>query len=152
VTGRIELALHVSSSAADTDFTAKLVDVYPDGRAYNLQEGVIRARYREGLDREVFLSPDRVVPVVIELEATSNFFGPGHRLRLEVSSSSFPRFERNLNTGGRNFDERAGVPARNRVHHSAAHPSHLVLPVIRRSGVGVGVGGPEPRPMVNQAE
>jgi putative CocE/NonD family hydrolase len=126
------LHLHVSSSAVDTDFTAKVVDVYPDGRAFNLQEGIIRARYREGFDREVWLRPGEVVPVVIELEATSNHFGPGHRLRLEVSSSSFPRWERNLNTGGRNFDEVSGVTARNRVHHSAAHPSVLTLSVIRR--------------------
>jgi putative CocE/NonD family hydrolase len=132
VTGPVSALLYVSSSARDTDFTAKLVDVDPGGRAFNVQEGVVRARYREGLDREVWLEPEAVVPVTVDLEATSIVFARGHRLRLEVSSSSFPRWERNLNTGGRNHDESAGVVARNRVHHSARHPSHLLLPLIRR--------------------
>jgi predicted acyl esterase len=130
VTGPIEATLYVSSSAPDTDFTAKLVDVYPDGRAFNIQEGIARARYREGRDREVWMSPGGVYELRIDLEATSNFFGAGHRIRLEISSSSFPRWERNLNTGGRNHDEARGVPARNRVHHSPRHPSHVLLPVI----------------------
>jgi predicted acyl esterase len=132
VTGRISLRLWVASSAPDTDFTAKLVDVLPDGRAFNVQEGVLRARYREGLDRTVPLRPGEVVPVTIDLDATSNVFRAGHRIRLEISSSSFPRWDRNLNTGGPNFDEARGVPAHNEVHHSAAHASALVLPVVRR--------------------
>jgi hypothetical protein len=130
VTGPVEAILYVSSSAPDTDFTAKLVDVYPDGRAFNIQEGVVRARFREGLEREVWMQPGEVYELRIDLEATSNYFAPGHRVRLEVSSSSFPRWERNLNTGGPNYDETRGVPARNRVHHSPRHPSHVVLPVI----------------------
>jgi uncharacterized protein len=130
VTGPLQLVLYVSSSVRDTDFTAKLVDVYPDGIAYNVQESVLRARYREGFERTVWMEPDAVYPLRIDLKATSNYFGPGHRIRVEVSSSSFPRYDRNLNTGGHNFDETRWVVARNTVHHTAAHPSHIILPVI----------------------
>lgn len=130
VTGPLKLVLYVSSSAPDTDFTAKLVDVHPDGRAILLQEGILRARYREGLGRELRMEPGEIYEVGIDLEATGNYFGPGHRILLEVSSSSFPRFDRNLNTGGRNYDETMGVPAFNRIHHSARHPSRLVLPIV----------------------
>ena len=130
VTGPLEVVLYVSSSAKDTDFTAKLVDVYPDGTAFNVQDGILRARYRQGMDRTVLLQPGEVYPVRIDLHATSNYFGPGHRIRLEVSSSNFPRFDRNLNTGGNNYDETAWVVARNTVHHSAKYPSHILLPLI----------------------
>ena len=130
VTGPIELVLYVSSSARDTDFTAKLVDVYPDGKAYNIQESILRARYREGFTRTVWMKPDEIYRLRIDLKATSNYFGPGHRLRLEVSSSSFPRYDRNLNTGGNNYDETRWLTARNTVHHTNRHPSHLVLPII----------------------
>jgi hypothetical protein len=122
--------LHVSSDAPDTDFTTKLVDVYPDGRAFNLQEGILRIRYREGFDREVWMEEDGVYEIIIDMQAIGNYFGPGHRIRLEVSSSNFPRFDRNLNTGGRNYDETEWVVARNVVHHSARYPSRLVLPVV----------------------
>ena len=131
VTGPIEVVLYVSSSAKDTDFTAKLVDVYPDGKAYNVQEGILRARYREGFDRKVWMKEGEVYRLKIDLQATSNFFGPGHQIRVEVSSSNFPRFDRNLNTGGNNFDETHWVVAKNRIHHSARYPSHIVLPVIK---------------------
>jgi putative CocE/NonD family hydrolase len=130
VTGPLEVVLYVSSSARDTDFTAKLVDVYPDGTAYNLQESILRARYREGYGREVWMNRDGTYRLRIDLKATSNYFGPGHRVRLEISSSSFPRYDRNLNTGGRNYDETRWLPARNTVHHDANRPSHLVLPII----------------------
>ena len=130
VTGPIELVLYVSSSAKDTDFTAKLVDVLPNGKAYNVQEGILRARYRDGWDKKVWFEPGRVVRVPVSLEATGHYFAAGHRIRLEVSSSNFPRFDRNLNTGGNNYDESAWVVARNTVHHSAAYPSHLLLPII----------------------
>jgi uncharacterized protein len=130
VTGPIEAHLYVSSSAADTDFTAKLVDVYPDGTAYNIQEGILRARYREGWDRKVWMKPGGVYEVKIDMEATSNYFGPGHRIRMEVSSSNFPRFDRNLNTGGNNYDEKEGQAAANTIHHSSRYPSYIVLPVI----------------------
>jgi putative CocE/NonD family hydrolase len=130
VTGPLEAVLYVSSSATDTDFIVKLVDVYPDGVAYNLQEGILRARYREGFDRKVWMKPGEVYPIRINLHATSNYFPPGHRIRLEVTSSSFPRFDRNLNTGGNNYAETRWIVARNVIHHSAKYPSHLLLPVI----------------------
>ncbi len=130
VTGPLAAVLYVSSSARDTDFTAKLVDVYPDGRAYNLQDGIMRVRYREGYDREAWMKSGQVYEVKIEFEATSNYFAPGHRIRLEISSSNFPRYERNLNTGGRNYDEIEWVIAENAVHHSREHASYLLLPIV----------------------
>jgi putative CocE/NonD family hydrolase len=130
VTGPLQVVLQVSSTARDTDFTAKLVDVYPDGTAYNLQEGILRARYREGFDREVWMQEGRVYELRIDLHATSNYFERGHRMRLEISSSNFPRFNRNLNTGEDNEEGREWVTARNSVRHSAQHASHLLLPVI----------------------
>lgn len=130
VTGPLEVVLHVSSSAKDTDFTAKLVDVYPDGRAFNVQEGALRMRYREGFGKNLRMRPEEVYRISLDLHATSNYFGPGHRIRLEVSSSNFPRWERNLNTGGNNYDESEWLVAENTVHHSAEHPSYIVLPIV----------------------
>ena len=130
VTGPITATLYVSSDARDTDFTAKLVDVQPDGTAFFLQEGVLRARYRDGFDREVFMEEGEIYELTISLDATSNFFPADHRIRLEVSSSSFPRFDRNLNTGGDNYDETEWIVALNAVHHSPEHPSHLLLPIV----------------------
>ncbi len=130
VTGPLKVVLYVSSSAKDTDFTAKLVDLYPDGTAYNVQEGILRARYREGYNKTVWMKPDEVVEVGIDLQATSNYFGPGHRIRLDVSSSNFPRFDRNLNTGGNNYDETKWVTAQNAIHHSGKYSSYVLLPVI----------------------
>jgi putative CocE/NonD family hydrolase len=130
VTGNLRAVLYVSSSAKDTDFTVKLVDVSPDGKAYNLQEGVLRARYREGYGKTVWMEPDRVYEVSVDLHATSNLFRQGHRIRLEVSSSNFPRLDRNLNTGGRNYDETKWVVAKNAVHHSPRYPSRIILPIV----------------------
>jgi putative CocE/NonD family hydrolase len=130
VTGPVELVLYVGSSARDTDFTGKLVDVAPDGTAYNLQDGVLRARYREGYDRQAWMEEGEVYELRLDLHAVGNYFAEGHRIRLEVSSSNFPRLDRNLNTGGRNFDETEWVVAKNIVYHSEEYPSHLVLPVI----------------------
>jgi len=130
VTGPLEAVLYVSSTAKDTDFMAKLVDVYPDGRAFNVQEGALRMRYREGFSKNLRMKKGEVYEVRLNLHATANYFGPGHRVRLEVSSSSFPRFDRNLNTGGNNYDESEWVIAENAVHHTAEYPSHLLLPVI----------------------
>jgi putative CocE/NonD family hydrolase len=130
VTGKIEIVLYVSSDRPDTDFTVKLLDVYPDGRAMNLDETIQRVRYREGYDKQVFMTPGEVYELKISPITTSNVFLPGHRLRIEVSSSNFPRFERNLNTGANNFTETDPVVARNRVHHSATYPSRIVIPVI----------------------
>ena len=132
VTGFIESSLYISSDAKDTDFTIKLVDVYPDGRAYNLDETIQRVRYREGYDKEVFMQKDKVYKINLTPMATSNFFEKGHRIRIEVSSSNFPRFARNLNTGGKNYDEKQGVVARNSVHHSKQYPSQIRLPIVNR--------------------
>lgn len=134
VTGHVTLVLHVSSSATDTDFTGKLVDVHPDGRAILLCEGVRRARYRASLTEPALLTPGDVYALTIDLGATSNVFLPGHRIRLEVSSSNFPRYDRNTNTGGviASDGEDDVVVAVNRVHHGPSRLSRLVLPVVDR--------------------
>jgi hypothetical protein len=136
VAGSVRAELFVSSSAKDTDFIAKLVDVYPDGTAYILQEGVLRARWRKGFERPAWLSPGEVVPMTVEIEATHNYFPAGHRIRLDISSSSFPMWERNLNTGGPNYSESQPVVATNAIHHSARYRSVLVLPTID-AGAGI---------------
>jgi putative CocE/NonD family hydrolase len=135
VTGPIALVLYVSSSARDTDFTGKLVDVYPDGRAEILTDGILRARYRESFTEPKLLEPEQIYQLRLNLWATSNLFKAGHRIRLEVSSSNFPRFDRNSNTGGtiETETEKDFVQAVNRVYHDSAHPSYLVLPVIERN-------------------
>jgi uncharacterized protein len=133
VSGPIEVTLYVSSDAKDTDFTVKLLDVYPDGRAYNLDETIQRMRYREGYDKpNVWMQTGKVYKVTLSPLTTSNYFAAGHRIRIEVSSSNFPRFDRNLNTGGRNFDEAKGVVARNAVHHSKQYPSEIKITVVRK--------------------
>ena len=134
VTGPIELLLFVSSSAPDTDFTGKLVDVYPDGRAIILTEGILRARYRNSYTAPEPLEHNVVYELTLNLWATANVFLPGHRIRLEVSSSNFPRFNRNSNTGGEIARETADQykPATNRIFHDVRHPSHLILPIIER--------------------
>ena len=131
MSGTIEITLYVSSSARDTDFTVKLVDVFPDGSVYNIDETIQRARYREGYDQQVFMGPGEVYELTISPMSTSSSFESGHRIRIEVSSSNFPRFARNLNTGGNNWDENEGVVAKNTVHHSAAHPSQIRLPIVK---------------------
>ncbi len=130
ISGFVEAILYVSSSARDTDFSLKLVDVFPDGTAYNIDETIQRARFRQGYDQQVFMEPGGVYELPISSMSTSNTFEKGHRIRLEVSSSNFPRFARNLNTGGDNWSESEGVVATNSVHHSSEHPSRLLLPVV----------------------
>ena len=130
ISGFIESTLYVSSDAKDTDFTIKLIDVYPDGKAYNLDETIQRARYREGYDKEVFMEKDKVYKVDLTPMSTSNYFKKGHRIRVEISSSNFPRFARNLNTGGNNYDEKESVIAHNKVHHSSNYTSQIRLPII----------------------
>ncbi len=133
VSGPIEVTLYVSSDAKDTDFTVKLIDVYPDGRAYNLDETIQRMRYRNGYDKPLaWMEAGKVYKVTLQPMTTSNFFEAGHRLRLEVSSSNFPRFDRNLNTGGKNYDETKGVVAHNAVHHSRQYPSEVKLTVVKK--------------------
>ena len=129
VSGSIESTLYISSDVKDTDFTIKLIDVYPDGTAYNLDETIQRVRYREGYDKEVFMENGNVYKVNLTPMSTSNYFEKGHRIRVEISSSNFPRFARNLNTGGNNFDESKGLVAHNKVHHSSEYPSQIKLPI-----------------------
>jgi hypothetical protein len=133
VTGPVTLDLFAKTSAADTDFTAKLVDVAPDGTAINLTEGILRARYREstkGTPKPI--TPGEIYEYKIDLWSTSNVFLKGHRIRLEVSSSNFPRFDRNLNTRKDNATDGDMVKATNTVLHDGAHPSALILPVVGR--------------------
>lgn len=132
VSGPIETTLYVSTDVKDTDFTVKLIDVYPDGRAYNLDETILRARYREGYDKEVFMEDGEVYQLDLSAMNTSNFFKEGHSLRIEISSSNFPRFDRNLNTGGDNYNESEGVVAHSKIHHSAQYPSQIRIPVVKK--------------------
>jgi putative CocE/NonD family hydrolase len=130
VTGPLATELYVSSSAVDTDVTAKLVDVYPDGRSFNISEGILRLRYRESLETPKLLEPGHIYKVRVDLGATSNVFLAGHRIRLEISSSNFPNFNRNWNTAANPAYNGATVAAENRIFHDRAHPSVLILPVI----------------------
>jgi uncharacterized protein len=130
VTGPVSVELFVSSSAIDTDFTGKLVDVWPNGYAQNLTEGIVRMRYRNTQEKPEMMTPGTVYPVTVDLVATSNVFLAGHRLRLEVSSSNFPRFDRNLNTGEEQAHASRMMKATNTVWHDQARPSALILPVV----------------------
>jgi putative CocE/NonD family hydrolase len=131
--GPIAVTLFVSSDAKDTDFTVKLIDVYPDGTAYNLDETIQRMRYRDGYDKPLaWMEKGKVYKVTLQPMTTSNYFAAGHRIRVEVSSSNFPRFDRNLNTGGNNYDESTGVTAHNSVHHSRQYASAVTLTVVKR--------------------
>ena len=131
VSGFIESRLYLSSDVKDTDVTIKVIDVYPDGTAYNLDETIQRVRYREGYDKEVFMEEGTIYEVNMTPMSTSNYFKEGHRIRIEVTSSNFPRFDRNLNTGGNNYDESEGVTATNNIHHSKEYPSSITLPIVR---------------------
>jgi putative CocE/NonD family hydrolase len=130
VTGPVSLELFAKSSAVDTDFTAKLVDVGPDGFAQNLTEGIIRGRYRDSREKASLLNPGQIYKFNIDLWSTSNVFLKGHMLRLEISSSNFPRFDRNLNTGEDPAFARSFVSATNTIYHDGEHPSALILPVV----------------------
>ena len=130
VTGPVTLELYAASSAVDTDFTAKLVDVAPDGFAQNLTEGIIRARYRDSQEKPTLINPGQIYRFTIDLWATSNVFRKGHLLRLEVSSSNFPRFDRNLNTAENPAFAVNSVTATNAIYHDGEHPSALILPVV----------------------
>lgn len=136
VTGPIDVKLWASSSAPDTDFTAKLIDVhppspdYPAGIDMNLEDGIIRARFRNSLERAELMRPGEIYQFIIQLYPTSNLFKAGHRIRLDISSSNFPRFDVNPNTGEPLNDHRRMTVASNTIYHDRAHPSHVILPLI----------------------
>jgi putative CocE/NonD family hydrolase len=134
ITGPVTLEAWVKSSAVDTDFTAKLVDVSPDGFAMNLTDGILRMRYRDSQEKPTLMNPGQIYKISVDLWATSNVFKMGHVLRLEVSSSNFPRFDRNLNTGAEQATSRDFISATNTILHDAEHSSALLLPVIAGSG------------------
>ena len=131
MSGTIDVTLFVSSDAKDTDFAVKLVDVAPDGTAYILDDTIFRARFREGYNKEVLMEKGKTYKIDFTPMSTANVFLPGHRIRVEVASSNFPKFVRNLNTGGRNEFEKEGVVATNQIRHTSAAPSYLVLPVVK---------------------
>jgi len=130
VTGPISVQLYAATAARDTDFTAKFVDVYPDGRAINLCDGIIRGRYRESSKEPKLLEPGKICKYTIDLVVTSNIFKKGHRMRVEISSSNFPRFDRNTNTGNPASRDSEVVSVEQTIYHDADHPSHILLPII----------------------
>ena len=132
ISGTIGVTLYVGSDARDTDFSVKLIDVHPDGTAFNIDETIQRTRFREGYDKQVFMEPGEVYKLEVTPMSTSALIDKGHRIRIEVSSSSFPRFARNLNTGGNNWEDEEGVVAHNIVYHSTEHPSQIRLPIVRK--------------------
>ncbi len=132
VTGPVVLKLWAASSAPDTEFTAKLIDVYPDGLAVNVTSGIVRARYRDGYDTPSLIEPGRVYEYLINLNPTGIVFLRGHRIRLDVSSSDFPNFDRNHNTGADFWSDAELRVAHQTVFHDKTRPSRLVLPVIPR--------------------
>jgi len=138
--GPVKVSLYLSSDRKDTDLTIKLLDVTPDGKAYNLDENIQRVRWRGGWDKPVFMESGQVYKVDIGPLQTSNAFLPGHRIRIEVSSSNFPRFDRNLNTGGNNYDEKDPLVAHNVIHHGATYLSAIVLPVVNGAAPGAASG------------
>jgi putative CocE/NonD family hydrolase len=131
VVGFVNAVLKVSSSARDTDFAVKLVDVAPDGTAWIIGDTILRARYRDGFDKPVMMAPGQVYTLRPTPITTAIQFGAGHRIRVEVTSSNFPKFVRNLNTGGPNESESKGVVADNAVHHAGDEQSYIELPVVR---------------------
>lgn len=133
LSGPIDVSLYVSSDAKDTDFTVKLIDVDETGRAWNLDETIQRMRYRDGYDKPLaWMESGKVYKMSFQPMNTSNYFAAGHRIRIEISSSNFPRFDRNLNTGGNNYDETKGVVAHNSVHHSKQYPAEVTITVVRK--------------------
>lgn len=130
VIGPVRLVAWVSAETPDTDVVARLCDVHPDGRSFNVVDGILRLRFREGLDREKPLEPGEVYRVELDLWSTAQAFLPGHRLRLHVTASDFPRYDRCPGTGQTSADATAILPQRNRLFHDAEHPTHLLLPIV----------------------
>ena len=135
VVGDLAFHVYVSSSAKDTDLVAKLVDVWPDGTALNVQEGALRLRYRDGFTAPELMEPGRVYEAMVDMRSIAHLFKAGHRIRLQVASSNFPRLERNLNTGGNNYDESEPLVAENTIHFGGDMPSVLLLPVLATPAV-----------------
>jgi len=140
ITGAIVANLWISSDGPDTDFTLKLIDLYPPGEDYpegfalNLTDGILRCRYRDSWEQPTLMTPGQVYPIRIEAFPTANLFKAGHRIRLDISSSNFPHFDVNPNTGDPEGVELTRRVARNTVHLDAGRPSHVVLPVIPERG------------------
>jgi len=132
IAGYLSVTLYVSSSAVDGDIMVKLVDVYPDGKAYNITDTAQRLRYRDGIFRESLMSPERIYEVTLGQMVFASRFASGHRLRLEIAGTNFPEYERNMHTGGRNYDEAQPLVAHLRIHHDRRHASFLQIPVVRR--------------------
>lgn len=130
VIGPVKAILYAASAAPDTDWVARLCDVPPDGRSLSICQGILRARYRDSLERPALLQPGQVYRFVVDLWSTAQVFQAGHRLRLEVTSSDFPRYDRNLNTGGPLYEETQGQVTVNTIYHDARQASHLLLPVL----------------------
>jgi hypothetical protein len=129
VVGPVTAVLYASSSP-DTDWVVRLCDVWPDGRSMTVCDGILRARYRESYERPVLMEPGQVYRFEVDLRATAQTFQAGHRLRVHVTSSDFPRYDRNLNTGGQVARETVGQVASNTVFHDSVRPSHLLLPLL----------------------
>lgn len=138
MTGPIELIAYLSCTAPDTDLAAKLVEVFPDGRAINLTDGIQRLRYRSPAEEPSLMTPGVIYQVHVDLWATANVFLPGHRIRLELAGSNFDKFGRNSHTGGDIATDAAAahvpahVPAHTTIHHDSTRPTRLILPIIRR--------------------
>jgi len=130
VTGRLTARLVITSDRVDTDFAVKLTDVYPDGRSMNVADGLARCRSRKGFDHLAVLTPGEPTPIEVDLWSTSIVFNKGHRIRVAVSSSNYPRFDVNVNTGWPGWPMGPVLPAHNQVLCSQSHASHIILPVI----------------------
>jgi putative CocE/NonD family hydrolase len=128
--GPVKMTLYAASDAPDTDFTAKLVDVHPNGTVINVAQGIIRARYRDSWEEPTLLEPGKIYEYTIDLWSTSNRFLKGHQIRVEVSSSNFPQFDRNPNTGNTFGVDTETRVANQTIYHDAEHPSHILLPIV----------------------
>jgi hypothetical protein len=133
VTGRVRAKLFVSSSAADTDLSVRLCDVYPDGKSYLFTDGILRLRYRNSFEKPEPLTPGEMATVTVDCWSTSIIFNRGHRIRVAVTSSNFPRFDVNPGTGQLWSDDAAKVKQTNRIYCDAAHPSCIVLPIVKQA-------------------
>jgi uncharacterized protein len=127
----LEIHLFAATSVKDTDFTAKLVDVYPDGHAYTVTDGIVRARYRKSFLRSEYLKPGEINEYIINLETTSQMFFKGHKIRIDISSSNFPEYDRNMNTGNPPGEDAEGIIAKQVIYHQSDYPSYIDLPIIQ---------------------